>query len=190
MDILRSVEIRQGTANDIEAVAALHTASWRTAYAGLMPDSYLNGPLLDERSRLWRARLGADPHPGGDTTSRLLIAEDGDAISGFVYLLLQDDGRILLDNLHVSPALKRSGIGRHLMHHGFEWAAAHHPGRAVYLEVLRDNTPARSFYRRMGGRVTREFVEPFAAGFEVAVVEYTWDAPAMRSIPTPDPITS
>ncbi|GLX02140.1 N-acetyltransferase [Microtetraspora sp. NBRC 16547] len=175
--------------NDIETVAALHTMSWRTAYAGLMPDSYLNGPLLDERANLWRGRLTAEPRPGGDTASCLLIAEDGDAVSGFVYLFLQDDGRILLDNLHVSPELKRSGIGRRLMHRAFGWASANHPGRDIYLEVLRDNDSARAFYLRMGGRLTREFVERFPAGFDVDVVEYTWDPAAVSSVLAPDPVT-
>ncbi len=50
------------------------------------------------------------------------------------------------------PARKRSGIGRQLMRHAFTWAATHHPGKAVYLEVLRDNAPAVAFVDRGGRR--------------------------------------
>lgn len=163
------MDIRQGTPADVDAVAALHTESWRTAYAGIMPAAYLDGPLLDERLTLWRDRLAGRT----DTDSCLLVTGDGGAIDGFAYLARQGDGRVLLDNLHVSPALKRSGIGHRLMDRAFAWAAAHHPGKPVYLEVLRDNAPARAFYERLGGRVTKEFVERLPAG-DLPVVEYTW----------------
>ncbi|GAA0952972.1 GNAT family N-acetyltransferase [Nonomuraea longicatena] len=90
------------------------------------------------------------------------------------------DGRILLDNLHVRPERKQSGIGRELLNHAFGWAAERHPGKAVCLEVLRDNSAAAAFYRRLGGQITKEFVERFPAGFDLPVVEYTWDADTVR----------
>ncbi|MFI6743780.1 hypothetical protein ACIBI9_63875 [Nonomuraea sp. NPDC050451] len=91
---------------------------------------------VGDRKALRAARLAA----GGPTTvenaSHLLPAEQDDALQGFTYLIAQPGGRVLLDNLHVRPARKRSGI------RAFGWAAAHHPGKAVHLEVLRDNAPA------------------------------------------------
>lgn len=170
---LYAMQIRFGTRDDAERIAALQTESWLTAYTGIMPDGYLNGPLLDERRALWTARLGtAAPEP--DRAPCLLIVGDDTTLLGFAYLTPGTDGRLLLDNLHVQPGLKRSGIGRRLMRHAFAWAAAQHPGKAVYLEVLRDNTPAIAFYRSLGGHLTKEFVEHFPAGFALPVVEYTW----------------
>ncbi len=168
-----------GTPGDADAIAALHTESWRSAYAGIMPASYLDGPLLEERRELWATRL--TPEVPGDA-SHLLLAERDDALHGFAYLIAQPDSRILLDNLHVRPTLKRSGIGRRLMGHAFTWAAAQHPGKPVYLEVLKDNSSAIAFYERCGGSVTREFVERLPPGFELPVIEYTWTSQGVDAL--------
>ncbi|NUW42691.1 GNAT family N-acetyltransferase [Nonomuraea rhodomycinica] len=173
------MHFRTGAPDDAEVIATLHTESWRSAYAGIMPGSYLDGPLLEERTALWADRLG----PGRVTSGEdlLLVAEEDGTVQGFVYLARQPDGRVLLDNLHVRPARKRSGIGRLLMGRAFAWAAERHPGRAVYLEVLRDNAPAIAFYERCGGTPAREFVERLPAGFELPVIEYVWTPLAVAS---------
>ncbi|MFC4114084.1 GNAT family N-acetyltransferase [Nonomuraea zeae] len=176
------MHIRFGTKDDAEHIATLHAQSWLTAYTGIMPASYLNGPrLLDERKTLWTTRL-TTVAPEPDRTSCLLVAVDDSATLGFAYLALEADGRILLDNLHVRPRRKGSGIGRHLMQHACAWTANHHAGKAVYLEVLQANVAAIAFYERLGGRPTRQFVERFPAGFELPVVEYTWDLDAVSAL--------
>ncbi|SEM59570.1 GNAT family N-acetyltransferase [Nonomuraea pusilla] len=173
------MHIRSGTEDDAENIAQLHTRSWLTAYAEIMPAGYLNGSLLGERRAMWSARLATVARQP-DHTRCLLVAVDGDALLGFAYLAVEADGRVLLDNLHVEPERKQSGIGRELVHRAFGWASEQHPDRTVYLEVLRDNAAAIAFYRRLGGRPTREFVERFPAGFELPVVEYAWSPDDVR----------
>lgn len=56
----QDVTIRVGTNGDAEDVAALHAESWRTAYAGIVPDGALGDGLAGERRELWAIRLGAD----------------------------------------------------------------------------------------------------------------------------------
>ncbi|MDT0323568.1 GNAT family N-acetyltransferase [Streptomyces millisiae] len=163
------MRIRAGTRHDTEPVAALHADSWRTAYAGIMPDTFLEGALLDDRLTVWRGRFAADPSATG-----LFVAEDDGELVGFAYLMPRPDGRVLLDNLHARPGRTRSGIGGRLLRHSLAWAAATHPGRPLYLEVLRDNTPAVAFYERQGGRRTAERVCRFEQGFELPGFEYTW----------------
>ncbi len=166
------VEIRGGVAGDAAGVAALHTASWRGAYAGIMPAAYLEGPLAGEHARLWEGRLA-----GGGREARLLVAVDGvGEPAGFVYLAAQGDGRVLLDNLHVRPGLIGTGLGRRLLRRGFGWAAERFPGRDVYLEVLDGNARAVAFYVRQGGRAGARRTERFPAGFEVAGTEFGWAA--------------
>jgi hypothetical protein len=91
------MEITTAVATDADAVAELHTASWRRAYATLFPAQYLDGPLLAERQQVWRARL-AEPTPG----AALFLAMETSVLLGFIYLEPQPDGRILLDNLHAA----------------------------------------------------------------------------------------
>ncbi len=160
---------------DWERVAALHAASWRTAYAGILPDSFLAGPLEAERRAEWHRRLTRPP-----AGSALILAtgeQVADGLYGFAYLMPGEGGRILLDNLHVRPGHLGSGIGGVLLREALSWAARAHPGRDVYLEVLRDNTRAIAFYERQGGVRTGEDVARFGAGIEVPQYLYTWPWP-------------
>lgn len=45
------MEITTAVATDADAVAELHTASWRGAYATLFPAQYLDGPPLAAQSQ-------------------------------------------------------------------------------------------------------------------------------------------
>ncbi|MFF0543177.1 N-acetyltransferase family protein [Nocardia thailandica] len=162
--------IRPGTRDDAESVAALHTASWRLAYAGLLPADFLAGPVAEDHRAMWRERL-SDPPAG----AALFVAEGGDGLGGFVYLRPSGD-RILLDNLHVRPDGKRRGLGSALFAHALDWSRATAPGRDLYLEVLTGNTGAIAFYERLGGLRTREGVAVFPQGFEVPEYEYVWAA--------------
>ncbi len=163
------MEIRRGRRSDATEMAALHAESWRTAYAGIMPASFLGGSLLEDRLELWRGRLD-DPLPG----AALFVVEATTEIDGFAYLMPQSDGRLLLDNLHARPGRTGSGIGSQLLAHALAWAADEHPGRPVYLEVLRANTRAIAFYERHGALRTDERVCRFEQGFDLPELEYTW----------------
>lgn len=167
-------------ASDADAVAELHTASWRAAYATLFPDHYLHGPLLAERREVWQARL-AEPLPG----SALFLAVAEGELLGFVYLQPRPDGRILLDNLHVRPGGTGRGLGTRLLRRALDWSAGAHPGRDVYLEVLQGNTRAVAFYERHGGRRTASRVYQFEQGFELPGYEYTWPATEVSSDEVP-----
>ncbi|MFI1360535.1 GNAT family N-acetyltransferase [Streptomyces sp. NPDC020898] len=165
------MRIRNGTSTDAEGIAALHTASWRSAYTALMPAAYLDGPLAAEHLATWRARTAA---PSGDRC--LLLAEEDGELRGFIHLDTTPDGRVHVDNLHARPDRVGTGVGRTLLHHGFAWAARHSPGRDVCLEVLAGNARAIAFYERAGGLRTAERPLLMAAGFTVAEIEYTWPA--------------
>ncbi|MFC8194131.1 GNAT family N-acetyltransferase [Streptomyces sp. NPDC057298] len=153
------MEIRAGVPGDVEQIAALHAESWRTAYAGIMPSSFLDGPLFEDRLALWRGRILEPQSAAG-----LFVAVDGGAVDGFVYLVPRPDGRVLLDNLHARPGRTGSGIGGRLLRQALAWAATEHSGRDVCLEVLRANTRAVAFYERHGARRTDERMVPVRAG--------------------------
>ncbi|MCZ4548268.1 GNAT family N-acetyltransferase [Rhodococcus qingshengii] len=167
-DNLAAMLIRPGGAHDAPGIAALHTASWRSAYAGIMPDEYLSGPMQNDHESNWIARLVDAVSPG------LFVAEDGSRIVGFVYLQPTNDGRVLLDNLHAAPDRRGRGIGSQLIDKGLTWAATTFPGTPVFLEVLRDNTAAVAFYEHLGWKQTNTGTAHFPAGFSLAEYEYTW----------------
>ncbi len=172
-----TVTVRPGGPADAAAVAALHAQSWRTAYAGIVPDEALGEGLLDERRELWEIRLDAD-YGEPANTPHLLIAEDPDGeVVGFGYLVPQPDGRILLDNLHVRPGLTGAGTGTALLRAARTHVAATHPGAPLYLEVLRENRRAVAFYERAGAERTAERQAEFPGGFALPEYEYSWPRP-------------
>ncbi|GAA2232089.1 MULTISPECIES: GNAT family N-acetyltransferase [Kitasatospora] len=171
----RQPVIRVGGAADAEAVAALHSESWRTAYAGIVPPEALGDGLLEERREVWAIRLTADYGEPARTPLLLIAERDGETV-GFAYLVPQSDGgRVLLDNLHVRPGLTGGGIGRTLLREALA-RTAHAP---LYLEVLRGNTRAVAFYEREGGVRTDERDGHFPGGHVLPEYEYTW-LPAAR----------
>ncbi|GAA3059311.1 GNAT family N-acetyltransferase [Kitasatospora albolonga] len=161
--------IRPGTPADAPAVAALHSASWRTAYAGIVPAEALGDGLTEERRELWDLRLTAD-YGEPANTPHLLVAERGGELVGFAYLVPQPDGRVLLDNLHVRPGLTGGGIGARLL----DACRDHCRDVALYLEVLQGNARAVAFYEREGATRTDTRTGWFPGGHPLPEYEYTF----------------
>ncbi|MER7750729.1 GNAT family N-acetyltransferase [Kitasatospora sp. NPDC097643] len=178
--------IRRGGAQDATAVADLHAHSWRTAYRGIVPEEALGDGLAAQRREIWELRLTVD-YGGPAHTPELLIAEQAGETVGFVYLVPQEDGRVLLDNLHVRPGRTGGGIGHALFAAARAHVAERHPGAELYLEVLRDNTRAIAFYEREGGRRTRAQEGVFPGGFVLPEYVYSWPAEAVEGMEAVDP---
>ncbi|MET8625696.1 GNAT family N-acetyltransferase [Kitasatospora sp. NPDC004669] len=167
--------IRHGGAQDAACVAELHSDSWRTTYRGIVPDEALGGGLAAQRCELWELRLEAD-YGEPENTPVLLIAEQAGETVGFVYLVPQPDGRVLVDNLHVRPGRTGGGIGRELLVAARAEVAERHPGAELYLEVLSGNTRAIAFYEREGGVRIRAQEGVFPGGYLLPEYVYAWPA--------------
>lgn len=141
--------IRRATPDDAAAIAALHVASWRSAYRGVLADAYLDGPIEAERTAHWQRTLA-----GLSAGDAVLLAPG----IGFAAAYARSDGDALLDNLHVAPALRGQGLGLGLLHAvaaTLQGAGAH----AMHLWVFDANTGARRFYERHGAVATACRVE-------------------------------
>jgi ribosomal protein S18 acetylase RimI-like enzyme len=58
--------------------------------------------------------------------------------------------RGMINHLAVEPALRKRGVGKHLVHHGLRALFYTTPVRRVYASVLADNTAAQGFWSRLG----------------------------------------
>lgn len=168
-----------GTA-DTSAIAALHAASWKLAYRGLVSDAFLDEGLEEGRLAHWLVRMATLP-----AEDLVVLAEDRQAgeIAGFVYVMVagQPEGHAYVDNLHAAPTLKGKGIGRRLMA-----AAARHAMAAgchsLSLTVLERNLAARAFYDRIGG-MTQPIGEFSFGGMMVPECRVSWpDLPALLAV--------
>ncbi|MFI8826268.1 GNAT family N-acetyltransferase [Streptomyces sp. NPDC053431] len=64
------MSIRRALPSDAASIAAVHVRSWQAAYRGLVPDPYLKGLDVAERTEVWRERLT------GPAAPVVLVAED------------------------------------------------------------------------------------------------------------------
>lgn len=171
--INQSIRLRIATTDDSERVAALHTTSWRSAYRGMLPDSYLDQAIEAERLQLWQARLGQA------TTQRqyVALAEQGQQLIGFVCVLLDEEPAwgAYLDNLHVDPAQKRRGIGRILFAQAAVWVLEQEPSWPLHLLVFEANQPARRFYEQYLGGVVEQMIKAMPGDVALPVVRYSWN---------------
>lgn len=138
---------RQATQHDAERIAALHTNSWRQTYRGIMSDAYLDGDIFTERKTTWLSRFANPP-----TNQHVIVAEEDDALLGFVCIYGQDDEQFgsLIDNLHVTKDLKGKGIGRKLLQQAALWISDKYQENKMYLWVYQQNTNAHQVYQKLG----------------------------------------
>jgi hypothetical protein len=172
--------LRPAVPDDSEAIAALHVASWRETYRGLLPDAMVDGMKTADRTIQWQRALERRAEV------QVLVAQDpGGALVGFasggpargadlgatqeiyaIYVLRQAQrqglGRALVQGLAAGLAI------RTLMQN-----AATPMAIDLGLWVLRENAPARAFYERIGGRAAAERVER-REGHDLAEVAYRW----------------
>jgi ribosomal protein S18 acetylase RimI-like enzyme len=165
------IEYRPAEPFDADAIASLHTRSWRENYRGAFSDAFLDGELPEERMRVWRARLDHPPE-----NQFVQLAVDAANLVGFVCAYGAHDPRwgSFVDNLHVADPAKRNGIGASLMRQAGAWLESLYPDLGVYLLVLESNSPARRFYERLGARNAGVSTMETHGGAVVRSCRYIW----------------
>lgn len=161
--------VRPAGAADASAIARVHVVSWRTTYRGLLPDEFLASLTESAYTERWRRTIE-------DGSSRVYVAEEGGAVVGFASGGRERAGETgyggELYAIYVLESRQRRGHGRELVR-----AVAGGLRELGYADmivwVLRDNTPARAFYERLGGTYVRG--QPITIGGAVLPeVSYCW----------------
>jgi L-amino acid N-acyltransferase YncA len=142
--------LRQARVDDAAAVAEAHIASWRHAYAGLVPQSLLDGLSVPEVTQRWSTRLEqADP-----TVRRILVAEVDGAVKGFASVghSRDEDAPATageLSAIYLHPEVMGRGIG-HQLHERALDELRELARTEAWLWVLATNTATRRFYEQHG----------------------------------------
>jgi ribosomal protein S18 acetylase RimI-like enzyme len=155
--------LRPAGAEDLPAIAAIHAASWRSAYRDVLPADYLAGPVESDLLAHWQGvRMG-----GQDV---VLVAGAGDP-TGFIAVWCRPDP--IIDNLHVLPGCRSGGIGTALMR-GAAAALTARGHDTASLWVFTANARAVRFYERLGGKVA-ERTEKEVFGHRVPSLRMVWE---------------
>ncbi|MEJ2212461.1 MAG: GNAT family N-acetyltransferase [Anaerolineae bacterium] len=107
------MNIRRANVHDSAALAHLQVDSYRSAYAALLPQSYLDHFTYEEQEQDWRDLLSS-------ATSDVLYIAETDSGEGVGYALGRAgpteippyDGEVVA--LHVRPTHQGQGLGRRL----------------------------------------------------------------------------
>ncbi|MEV6547164.1 GNAT family N-acetyltransferase [Streptomyces sp. NPDC051597] len=164
--------VRDMTAADCEAVAAARVTGWRTAYRGLVPQTYLDALSVERDAERRREQLAR-----GDGSVVHLVAERAGEVIGWGCggPYREESGARTADGevyaLYVRPDHWSTGAGRLLLAGLTARVAAQgHP--RLLLWVLKANDRARRFYERAGFAPDGAEEDFVADGIAVPEVRY------------------
>jgi L-amino acid N-acyltransferase YncA len=162
------VTIRAGRPADAPAIGRVYVETWRTTYAGMVPDTV----LLDMNESIQGARWA-----GVIGRKRELIKVAEDARAGIVGMASGGRARrgssfaAEVFTLYVLPDYQGAGIGRGILGNMFRSFRAGGLNSAI-IWVLAPN-PARFFYEALGGERVGERAERLW-GADLPEVAYGW----------------
>ncbi len=168
--------IRAATEQDAGAIAHVHVDSWRTTYAGIVPDNYLSGLNETERVPMWREWLGLDIH--------VYVADMASEIVGFICggqirePLADCDAELFA--IYLLQRAQGQGIGTALFRRLAESLRAD-GFKSMAVWVLESNSSS-SFYKKSGAlRVQSKEID--IGGAMLSAVAFMW--PDLELIPPP-----
>ncbi len=134
---------------DADGLAALHVATWRETYVGLLPAGHLGALDVRRHARRWRGQLAASVRP-----APVLVAEQRGGLVGYCAGGLGRDGDAEVFTLYVLKSAQGGGLGAELLSAMARVLRAD-GARSLHLWVLSGNARARAFYRHLGGAPDR-----------------------------------
>lgn len=149
------ISVREAVPADAAALARVHVDTWRTAYAGILPDEFLAGLSYLNSESNWSQALTAI-RPG----ESVLVAETAaGAIVGFANGAPERESDPLfrgeIYSIYLLAAYQRMGVGRRLFT-ALAQRLRQDGLESFLLWVLKDNLPARRFYEALGGTYLAE----------------------------------
>jgi sugar lactone lactonase YvrE/ribosomal protein S18 acetylase RimI-like enzyme len=156
--------IRRAEVRDLSKVETVARATWRVAYAGIIPDEVQRRSLDSWYSPESLSRALAAPG------SSFFVAESSGNVVGFAQFVRRSAESVELTRIYVLPDRQGSGIGMRLLEAGLTEFAAEGL-KHLTVEVERDNGIGRRFYERAGFAEPREVTRD-VQGYVLALVEY------------------
>jgi L-amino acid N-acyltransferase YncA len=165
------LSIRPATPDDAAIISHVHIESWRTTYAGIVPDEYLVALNTAERETQWQEWLTRDiPVYVAELDGRVAGFISGGPIREVIETPTRHYDAELYEVYLLQPA-QRQGVGRALLQQLA--ASLHSKGfQSMVVWVLGQN-PAKHFYTRTGAQLlTSKKIE--IGGATLTEAAYGW----------------
>ncbi len=156
--------IRRAEVTDLSKVETVARATWRVAYAGIIPDE-VQRRLLDR----WYSLESLSRALAAQGSSFFVAESSGDVV-GFAQFVRRSAESVELTRIYVLPERQRSGVGMRLLEAGLTEFAGEGL-KHLTVEVERDNGNGRRFYERAGFAEPREVTRD-VQGYVLTLVEY------------------
>lgn len=163
--------VREARLPDAPNISQVHVDSWRTTYAGIVPEDFLAGMSYEDFEARWHGWLEVEE-------SVVYVAESPSAgIVGFAFggPQREEDYSAYEGELYAAYLLvehQRKGLGRHLLGAVAKGLATQEK-ISMLAWVLAEN-PSRHFYEVVGGKLLgREEIE--IGGVMLEEVAYGWE---------------
>ncbi|MET9642830.1 GNAT family N-acetyltransferase [Streptomyces syringium] len=143
------VRVREMTETDIEAVSGIRVTGWQTAYAGVVPQPYLDAMTVEDDARQRRTWF---TRSRGQVLDLVAVDEGANPVGWASLGRYRGEGERRpgeLYALYVRPDVIGTGVGRRLLQEAHRHAVARRFDNML-LWVLRDNPRARRFYETAG----------------------------------------
>lgn len=164
-----TAETRRAKPEDAIAISQVHEASWKNAYAGMVPYSALSR-MIHRRDVNWWANAIRK-------STLVLVIEMDNQIVGYATLganrvsTFPHEGEVY--EIYLLPEYQGVGLGSKLFADAVnELKRRSYKGIVVW--VLSDNDPAISFYENAGGRAIANGSEHFDDK-KLSKTAYAWD---------------
>lgn len=163
------MQIRRAWLDDASAVAGVYVRSWQAAFAGLVPQRYLDSMDPGHEESEWKTRIANTAWP----SSGVLAAETEAGIVGFASFGPSQETSVIAEigTLYATPEVWGTGIGKQLMLATLA-VLRHADYTQATLWVLQDNERARRFYEAAGWRADGAAVKDSTGGASLNKLRY------------------
>ena len=165
-----NITYREGTVADCAGAANAVVRGWKESFAAIVPQSVRDRMSVEEREEAFRERFQK-------TTYRMYVVEGPEGqVIGFADVGEPRENighyETELYAIYLLPEFQGAGLGGRLFRLCLEHVKRSGK-RSMYLQAF-ENSPYRSFYDRMGGRVVAQKpIELRGTTFDAVV--YAWD---------------
>lgn len=161
--------IRKADLRDTQEIAKVHVESWKTTYADIVPDEYLQNLTYESREQIW---INSIPNGG------VFVAENKEGnIVGFSSGGKERSGKYSgfdgeLYAIYILKEFQGQGIGKALVKPIIE-EILEMGFNSILVLVLKDNS-SRLFYEAIGGEKI-DTIEVQIAGKKLSELVYGWE---------------